>query len=63
MPLNFTASSDVIVAAFFGVTGDPMLRSISTLEKVMAGGVNVALVYGDRDYRCNCESQKIQPSY
>lgn len=54
VPLNFTLSSAGTVEAFFARTGDPMRRSLSSLESVLDSGVNVALIYGDRDYRCNC---------
>ncbi|KAI5861544.1 Alpha/Beta hydrolase protein [Durotheca rogersii] len=53
VPLNFTASSNVIVETFFGVTGDPMIRDLSALASVLARGVNVVIASGDRDYRCN----------
>jgi hypothetical protein len=55
VPLNFTASSQAIVASFFLVTGDPMVRTLSSLEHVLDSGVNVAMVYGDRDARCTCK--------
>ncbi|KFH42341.1 Carboxypeptidase S1 A-like protein [Hapsidospora chrysogenum ATCC 11550] len=48
VPLNFTASSQAIVASFFTITGDPMVRTLSSLEHVLDSGVNVAMVYGDR---------------
>ncbi|KAK0614703.1 Alpha/Beta hydrolase protein [Immersiella caudata] len=53
VPVNFTISSDLIVNLFFGVTGDPLRRTLSDLEFLLQRGHNVALVYGDRDYRCN----------
>lgn len=53
-PLNFSLSSNNIVNTFFGVTGDPFKVTIETLDSVVKAGVKVALVYGDRDYRCNC---------
>jgi hypothetical protein len=56
VPLNFTISSANIVNEFFGVTGDPFKVTIDTINEVAKGGVKVALVYGDRDYRCNCKS-------
>ncbi|KAH7324232.1 Alpha/Beta hydrolase protein [Stachybotrys elegans] len=52
VPVNFTGSSIPTVGAFFGLTGDPMRQSLTTLEKVLDRGVNVAMIYGDRDYRC-----------
>lgn len=57
MPLNFTASSEAVAQTFFGVTGDPMVRSMSSLEHVLDSGINVALAYGDRDARCPCKCQ------
>ncbi|KAJ3535792.1 hypothetical protein NM208_g6987 [Fusarium decemcellulare] len=53
VPLNYTSSSNTIVAVFLTVTGDPMVGDISTLESVLSRGVNVAIASGDRDYRCN----------
>ena len=57
VPVNFTLSSDVTVNAFFGVTGDPLRVSIEPLNRVAESGIKVALVFGDRDYRCNCTYQ------
>jgi hypothetical protein len=51
--LNFTLASAEFTEAFFAKTGDPMRRSLSSLESVLDSGVKVALIYGDRDYRCN----------
>jgi hypothetical protein len=53
VPVNFTLSSPLIVDLFFGLTGDPIRRTMSDLEFLLARGLKVALVYGDRDYRCN----------
>ncbi|VUC21495.1 unnamed protein product [Clonostachys rosea] len=53
VPLNFTITSDMTQALFMTKIGDPMRRSLHSLERVLEGGANVALVYGDRDYRCN----------
>ncbi|KEY72980.1 hypothetical protein S7711_04653 [Stachybotrys chartarum IBT 7711] len=52
VPLNFTRLSQITSAAFFQI-GDPMRRSMRSLERVLDSGVNVALMYGDRDYQCN----------
>jgi hypothetical protein len=54
VPLNFSISSTSAVTTFFGITGDPFKVSIETINSVVQGGVKVALVFGDRDYRCNC---------
>jgi hypothetical protein len=66
VPLNFTISSNIIVTDFFAGTGDPFRLDIKPFEDVLSrnggnvsqggGGMKVAMVYGDRDYRCNCES-------
>ncbi|CAH0043750.1 unnamed protein product [Clonostachys solani] len=53
VPVNFTITSDMTQALFMTQVGDPMRRSLNSLERVLEGGANVALVYGDRDYRCN----------
>lgn len=55
VPLNFTLSVSHIVNTFFGVTGDPLKVTIDSINAVAEGGVKVALVFGDRDYRCNCK--------
>ncbi|GKU20601.1 unnamed protein product [Fusarium langsethiae] len=52
VPLNFTATFNNIAQNWLGVVGDPVIGSLHTLEKVIERGVNVAMVYGDRDYRC-----------
>ncbi|KAM0546446.1 hypothetical protein ACHAPJ_010913 [Fusarium lateritium] len=52
VPLNFTSGFNQIAQVWFGETGDVMVGSLHTLEKVIDRGVNVAMMYGDRDYRC-----------
>jgi hypothetical protein len=32
-----------------------MILGLNNLEKVLEKGTKVALIYGDRDYRCNCK--------
>ena len=53
--VNFTIGDPSITSAFLERTGDPMRRDISSLEHVLGSGLNVAMYYGDLDYRCNCE--------
>ncbi|KAK3395297.1 Alpha/Beta hydrolase protein, partial [Podospora didyma] len=53
VPVNFTLSSNSIPTNMFYTTGDAWRRTVGDLEYVLAAGLNVALVYGDRDYRCN----------
>ncbi|KAF4444415.1 hypothetical protein F53441_11140 [Fusarium austroafricanum] len=51
VPLNFTTSGNGIANYWFGEIGDVMIGAHHTLERVIARGVNVATLYGDRDYR------------
>jgi soluble P-type ATPase len=53
VPLNYTSASQATLLNFAG-TGDLIRRTWHSLENVLAGGVNVAIANGDRDYRCNC---------
>lgn len=53
--VNFTINSLPVSEAFFVATGDAMITDMSLLEYILENDVNVALVYGDRDYRCNCK--------
>ncbi|KAF2034063.1 alpha/beta-hydrolase [Setomelanomma holmii] len=53
VPLNFSISSNAIVDEFFAMTGDPFRVTIETINYVASSGIKVALVFGDRDYRCN----------
>ncbi|KAK3339794.1 Alpha/Beta hydrolase protein [Lasiosphaeria hispida] len=53
VPINFTLSSNTISILFFGVTGDPMRRTLADLSGLAARRHPVTFVYGDRDYRCN----------
>jgi len=55
VPLNFTVGSRSVLNSFFGVTGDPFIVSIDTINHVAESGIKIALIYGDRDYRCNCK--------
>ncbi|KAK4223675.1 Alpha/Beta hydrolase protein [Podospora fimiseda] len=51
--VNFTYSSSVVAGIFFGLTGDPMRNDLTDLNYLLSSNVSVAMVYGDRDYRCN----------
>lgn len=54
VPINFTRYHPAIEDAFIQLTGDLPRHNLSYLGHVLDNGVNVAMVYGDRDYRCNC---------
>jgi hypothetical protein len=55
VPVNFTLSANAVTLNFFGITGDPMRRSVAEVEYLLSTGVRLAMVFGDRDYRCNCK--------
>lgn len=55
IPLNFTRGNSDIEQAFLAGTGDMMRYGLEHLGRLLDSGVNVAMVYGDRDYRCNCK--------
>lgn len=52
---NFTSNDYTYQVAMFELTGDPVIQDMSLLEHVIGSGINVALIYGDRDYQCNCK--------
>ncbi|KAK2760863.1 hypothetical protein FQN54_002103 [Arachnomyces sp. PD_36] len=53
VPVNLTTSSNLVVANFFSVTGDPARTTKKKLETLLDKGIKIAFVYGDLDYRCN----------
>lgn len=59
VPDNFTLSGNTIPVDMLFMTGDPMVPTVADLDYLLSAGVNLALVYGDRDYRCNCGCQPI----
>ena len=53
VPVNFTTYSLLANNIFLYVTGDPFrTNGKPALEYLLDHGVKVAMVYGDRDYRC-----------
>ena len=59
VPVNFTESSNSVFDAF-QATGDYARRDIrggqlSDIAYLLDKGVKVALIFGDRDYACNCK--------
>ncbi|KAL1597741.1 hypothetical protein SLS60_008227 [Paraconiothyrium brasiliense] len=51
--VNFTLNSNNVANMFLGGTGDVTVVSIDIINYVAQSGIKVALVFGDRDYRCN----------
>jgi len=57
VPLNITGLSTAVYESFLFKTGDFVRgHQLAQLGGLLDKGVKVALVYGDRDYQCNCES-------
>lgn len=56
VPLNFTDESSVVAEVYEEVVGDAVRNDIADLEYVLQQGYQVAMIHGDRDYRCNCRS-------
>lgn len=55
VPLNYTAYSDVAYRAFVQ-TGDSVRGGrLADIGNLLDRGVKVAMMYGDRDYSCNCK--------
>jgi len=53
VPVNFTDASFIVDNVFIQVTGDAIRApGMKHIEYLLDQGVKVALVYGDRDYRC-----------
>lgn len=53
VPLNFTANSYLSQAVLISGTGDPVRAAgLKKMSYLLDSGVKIALVYGDRDYRC-----------
>lgn len=53
VPVNFTDNSNSMASQYFVDTSDPFRQNQSSIESLLGNGVQVALVYGDRDSRCN----------
>ena len=64
MPLNFTYDPAGVLKAYTlnlpaypnTGTGDTFRTDLGDLEYVLQNGIKVALIYGDRDYRCSWNS-------
>ncbi|KAF2432847.1 alpha/beta-hydrolase [Tothia fuscella] len=52
VPINFTESAN-LTALYFAGTADPFRQDQSNIEYLLQNNIQVALVYGDRDTRCN----------
>jgi hypothetical protein len=55
VPLNFTDIS-YLGEALYEDIGDALRVGIENLNYILQNGYKVALIYGDRDYQCNCKS-------
>jgi len=52
VPINMT-EENYVVQTVYGLIGDAIRGNISNLEFILDKGYQVAMVHGDRDYRCN----------
>lgn len=53
VPLNFTPDSTLSDNVVVDVGGDPVrFEGMKSIEYLLDSGIKVALMYGDRDYRC-----------
>ncbi|KAJ3533829.1 hypothetical protein NM208_g7804 [Fusarium decemcellulare] len=51
--VNWTVEDYTYQQSMFVGTADAMISDLTPLEHVLQRGINVAFVYGDRDYQCN----------
>lgn len=53
VPLNFTGYANAVENAQIDLSGDAVRTSgLKSMEYLLDAGIKIALVYGDRDYRC-----------
>ena len=67
VPVNFTESNNGVSSAF-GATGDYARKDIrggqlADIAYLLDKGVKVALIFGDRDYACNCKRSLLYVSH
>jgi len=53
VPVNFSAQSPAVAAAFGGTNDMERRGSVEAVAYLLESGVKVHMVYGDRDYACN----------
>lgn len=56
VPVNFTGDSLVVQNEYAVTVGDSSRTNVTSLAFLLDSGIKAALVFGDRDYRCNCKS-------
>lgn len=53
VPVNLTGNSNLVSNIFTGITGDAVrIAGVKSIEYLLANGVKIDMMYGDRDYRC-----------
>jgi carboxypeptidase D len=55
VPVNFTASANAPYYAAVSTGDSTRAGRIADIEELLDSGVKVSMMYGDRDYICNCE--------
>jgi hypothetical protein len=66
VPVNYTLETNVNMNNNLFLTGDAGRRTISDLNFLLSQNIKVAMIYGDRDYRCNwlgAEAVSLNASY
>jgi carboxypeptidase C (cathepsin A) len=53
VPVNYTEENPNLTTLYFAGTADPFRQNQSNIEYLLQNKIQVALVYGDRDTRCN----------
>ncbi|KAI8653885.1 hypothetical protein LRP88_00374 [Fusarium phalaenopsidis] len=53
VPLNYTRGNNEIEAAFLRRTGDMVRYGLEYIGHLLENGINIAMINGDRDFRCN----------
>lgn len=55
VPVNFSANAPVVAQAFSSTGDNVKVGSLEALASILDAGVSVTMMYGDRDYACNCK--------
>lgn len=55
VPVNFSANAPVVAQAFSSTGDNVKGGSLEALSSILDAGIPVTLMYGDRDFACNCK--------
>lgn len=54
-PVNYSINADAVTHAFARTGDNAKGGSMEALAELLDSGIKVAMVYGDRDFACNCK--------